>query len=48
VAPDVKITFYNAGHILGSAMVHLYIQDGGEPPLHWGLQVRQDRLLDGR
>ncbi len=25
VAPDIKLTFHNAGHILGSSMVHLHI-----------------------
>ncbi len=28
IAPDVKLTFYNAGHILGSAMAHLHIGEG--------------------
>lgn len=28
ITPEVKLTFYNAGHILGSAMVHLHIGDG--------------------
>ena len=28
IAPDVRLTFYNAGHILGSAIVHLHIGDG--------------------
>jgi len=28
VAPDVKLTMYNAGHILGSAIVHLHIGPG--------------------
>ncbi len=28
VAPDIKLTFYNAGHILGSAIVHLHIGEG--------------------
>ncbi len=28
VAPDVRLTFQNAGHILGSACVHLHIGDG--------------------
>lgn len=28
VAPDIKVTMYNAGHILGSAMVHLHIGPG--------------------
>jgi len=28
VAPDVRLTFQNAGHILGSALVHLHIGEG--------------------
>jgi len=28
VTPDVRITFYNAGHILGSAVVHIHIGEG--------------------
>ena len=28
IAPDVKLTFHNAGHILGSSSVHLHIGDG--------------------
>lgn len=28
VAPDVKLTMYNAGHLLGSALVHLHIGMG--------------------
>ena len=28
VTPDVRITFHNAGHILGSAMVHMHIGNG--------------------
>jgi len=28
VAPDIKLTMYNAGHILGSAIVHLHIGPG--------------------
>lgn len=28
IAPDIRITFYNAGHILGSAMTHLHIGNG--------------------
>src|SRR3989338_2172191 len=28
VTPDVRITFYNSGHILGSAMVHIHIGNG--------------------
>lgn len=28
ISPDVRITFHNAGHILGSAITHLHIGDG--------------------
>ena len=28
VAPDIKLTFHNAGHILGSAVTHFHIGDG--------------------
>ncbi|MHA1297846.1 MAG: beta-CASP ribonuclease aCPSF1, partial [Candidatus Helarchaeota archaeon] len=28
IAPDVRLTLHNAGHILGSSIVHLHINDG--------------------
>ncbi|PIN81085.1 beta-CASP ribonuclease aCPSF1 [Candidatus Woesearchaeota archaeon CG10_big_fil_rev_8_21_14_0_10_30_7] len=28
ITPDIRITMYNSGHILGSAMVHLHIGNG--------------------
>ncbi len=28
ITPDVRLTFYDAGHILGSAMAHLHVADG--------------------
>ena len=28
ITPDIRITFYNAGHTLGSAMAHLHIGNG--------------------
>ncbi|MCX6770667.1 MAG: beta-CASP ribonuclease aCPSF1 [Candidatus Micrarchaeota archaeon] len=28
ITPEVKLTFYNAGHILGSSMVHLHVGEG--------------------
>lgn len=28
IAPDVKLTFHNAGHILGSAIAHFHVGDG--------------------
>ncbi|MHA1231056.1 MAG: beta-CASP ribonuclease aCPSF1 [Candidatus Helarchaeota archaeon] len=28
IAPDIRLTLHNAGHILGSAIIHLHIGDG--------------------
>ena len=28
IAPDIRLTFVNAGHILGSALIHLHIGEG--------------------
>jgi len=28
ITPEIKLTFHNAGHILGSSMVHLHISEG--------------------
>src|SRR3989338_2537816 len=28
ITPDIRITLYNAGHILGSAMVHIHVGNG--------------------
>jgi len=36
VAPNIKLTFYNAGHILGSAVVHLHIGQGLHNILYTG------------
>jgi KH/beta-lactamase-domain protein len=36
ITPDVRLTFYNAGHILGSAMVHLHIGNGLHNMLYTG------------
>ena len=36
VAPDIRLTFYNAGHALGSAMVHLNIGNGLHNLLYTG------------
>lgn len=47
VAPDIKLTFSNAGHILGSAMVHLHIVEGVYNILYTGdFKFGQTRLLD--
>ncbi|MEM3124008.1 MAG: beta-CASP ribonuclease aCPSF1 [Nitrososphaerota archaeon] len=28
VTPDIRVTFYNAGHILGSGMIHIHVGEG--------------------
>ena len=45
VTPDVRITMYNAGHILGSAMVHLHIGNGLYNILYSGDQKYGKTLL---
>jgi len=47
VAPDIRLTFYNAGHILGSAMAHLHIGDGLHNVVYTGdFKYAKTRLLD--
>jgi uncharacterized protein len=36
ITPDVRITLYNAGHVLGSAMTHLHIGEGWHNVLYTG------------
>ena len=36
ITPDVRITLYNAGHTLGSAMVHLHVGNGLHNILYTG------------
>jgi len=36
VAPDVRLTLYNSGHTLGSAMAHLNIGNGAHNLLYTG------------
>jgi hypothetical protein len=36
VTPDVRLTFYNSGHMLGGAMVHLHIGNGLHNMLYTG------------
>ncbi|MFH1211554.1 MAG: beta-CASP ribonuclease aCPSF1 [Candidatus Woesearchaeota archaeon] len=46
ITPDVRLTFYNAGHILGSAMVHLHIGNGLHNLLYTGdLKYAKSNLL---
>ncbi|WP_126451247.1 beta-CASP ribonuclease aCPSF1 [Sulfodiicoccus acidiphilus] len=47
IAPDVRLTFYNAGHIVGSAMAHLHIGDGIHNLVYTGdYKYARTRLLD--
>ncbi len=47
ITPDVRITLYNAGHILGSAMVHIHIGNGFHNILYTGdLKFSKTQLLD--
>ena len=47
VTPDVRITLYNAGHILGSAMIHLHIGNGLHNLLYTGdIKFARTHLLD--
>ncbi len=47
ITPDVRITLYNAGHILGGAMVHLHIGNGLHNILYTGdLKYARTNLLD--
>lgn len=45
VTPDVRITLYNAGHILGSGMVHLHVGNGLHNILYSGDQKYGKTLL---
>jgi KH/beta-lactamase-domain protein len=47
VAPDVKLTLHNAGHILGSSIVHLHIGDGFHNIVYTGdFKFGQTMLLE--
>ncbi len=47
VTPDVRLTFYNSGHVLGGAMVHLNIGNGAHNLLYTGdFKYLKTRLLD--
>ncbi|MFB6111000.1 MAG: beta-CASP ribonuclease aCPSF1 [Halobacteriaceae archaeon] len=48
IAPDVKLTFHNAGHILGSAVSHFHIGDGLYNVAFSGdIHYRDTRLFNG-
>ncbi len=47
IAPDVRLTLHNAGHILGSAIVHLHIGDGQYNLAYTGdFKFARTRLLE--
>lgn len=47
ITPDVRLTFYNAGHNLGSAMVHLHIGNGLHNLLYGAdMKYGKTQLLD--
>ncbi len=47
IAPDIRLTFYNAGHILGSAIVHLHIGNGFYNIVYTGdFKFAKTRLLE--
>jgi len=47
VTPDIRITFYNAGHVLGSAQVHINIGNGLHNFIYTGdTKYGKTRLLD--
>ena len=48
IAPDIKLTFHNAGHILGSAVTHLHIGDGFHNVVFSGdIHYTDTRLFNG-
>ena len=47
ITPDIRITFYNAGHILGSAIVHIHIGEGFHNIIYTGdFKFENSRTLD--
>ncbi len=47
ITPDLRITFYNAGHVLGSAQTHIHIGNGLHNFLYTGdMKFAKTRLLD--
>ena len=47
IAPDIRITFYNAGHVLGSAVTHVNIGNGLHNFVYTGdSNYRKTRTLD--
>jgi len=48
ITPDVRITLYNAGHVLGSAFIHCHIGEGWHNFMYTGdFKVKRSMLFDG-
>jgi len=47
ITPDLRLTFYNSGHVLGGALVHLNIGNGSHNLLYTGdFKYARTRLLE--
>ncbi|MEM0381461.1 MAG: beta-CASP ribonuclease aCPSF1 [Nitrososphaerota archaeon] len=47
ITPDIRVTFYNAGHILGSAIAHLHVGEGFHNIVYTGdFKYERTRMLD--
>ena len=47
ISPDIRLTMHNAGHILGSAMVHLHVGEGLHNIVYTGdFKYARTRLLE--
>jgi len=47
ITPDIRITFYNAGHCLGSSLIHFNIGNGAHNLVYTGdFKYEKSRLLD--
>jgi uncharacterized protein len=47
IAPDIKLTLHNSGHILGSSLIHLHFGKGGYNFVYTGdMKYQKTRLLE--
>jgi hypothetical protein len=47
IAPDMRLTFQNAGHLLGSAMTHIHVGDGLHNVLYTGdMKYQRTKLFE--
>ncbi|MFX1297187.1 MAG: beta-CASP ribonuclease aCPSF1 [Promethearchaeota archaeon] len=47
IAPDIKLTLHNSGHILGSSVIHLHFGKGGFNFIYTGdMKYQKTRLLE--